>query len=200
LTAQTPSSKEPAPGDVLQQPPRAEGVVVAEGDQCVGGGETSALDGPGRQSAGCTSSPPPASLVARPARRCRHIGSAILAAGSLRLFQGGVHQGSVCAVEPRRTVPAPSAVPARPLPRCAVVAGRTDQRAGTAQNTNQLIGDRQDLARPSDFPNAEFLRPNLLGVSMHDLDPSRTPMWSFGDTNLGERWIPVPLPPPRTPL
>jgi hypothetical protein len=31
---------------------------------------------------------------------------------------------------------------------------------------------------------------------MHDLDPIRTPMWSFGDTNLGDRWILVALPPP----
>jgi hypothetical protein len=31
---------------------------------------------------------------------------------------------------------------------------------------------------------------------MHDLYPSRTPMWSFGHTNLGDRWIPVALPPP----
>src|SRR5262245_4602686 len=30
---------------------------------------------------------------------------------------------------------------------------------------------------------------------MRDLDSSRTPMWSFGHTNLGDRWIPVALPP-----
>jgi hypothetical protein len=40
----------------------------------------------------------------------------------------------------------------------------------------------------SDVNSAVFL--------MLDLDPSRTPMWSFGHTNLGARWIPVALPPP----
>ena len=39
---------------------------------------------------------------------------------------------------------------------------------------------------------------------MQKLDPGRTPMWSFGHTNLGDRgipdrWIPVPLPPPVPP-
>jgi hypothetical protein len=31
---------------------------------------------------------------------------------------------------------------------------------------------------------------------MYDLDPSRTPMWKFGHSKLGDRWIPVALPPP----
>jgi hypothetical protein len=37
---------------------------------------------------------------------------------------------------------------------------------------------------------------NFNVFSMHDLDPSRTPMWAFGHSKLGDRWIPVALPPP----
>jgi hypothetical protein len=36
-------------------------------------------------------------------------------------------------------------------------------------------------------------------ISVKRLDPSRTPMWAFGHTNLGDRWIPVALPPPAYP-
>src|SRR4051794_18929147 len=41
-----------------------------------------------------------------------------------------------------------------------------------------------------------FVRWKFAVFSMRDLDPSRTPMWSFGHTNFGDRWIPVALPPP----
>ena len=41
-----------------------------------------------------------------------------------------------------------------------------------------------------------FSEPNLPIFSMHDLDPSRTPMWKIGHTKLGDHWIPVALPPP----
>jgi hypothetical protein len=47
------------------------------------------------------------------------------------------------------------------------------------------------------MPN--FFDANSAVFSMHDLDPSRTPMWSFGHTNLRDRWIPVALPLPRSP-
>ena len=40
-----------------------------------------------------------------------------------------------------------------------------------------------------------FSESNLAVFSMHDLDLSRTPMWSFVHTNLGDRSIPVPLAP-----
>jgi hypothetical protein len=32
--------------------------------------------------------------------------------------------------------------------------------------------------------------------SIAELDSSGPPMWAFGHSNLGDRWIPVPLPPP----
>jgi hypothetical protein len=38
---------------------------------------------------------------------------------------------------------------------------------------------------------------NSAVFSIHDLDPGRTAMWSFGHSKLGDRWIPVALPPPR---
>src|SRR3954463_7684444 len=46
----------------------------------------------------------------------------------------------------------------------------------------------ETLARcSSGIPN--FSDPNLSVFSMHDLDPSRTPMWKFGHSKLGDRWI-----------
>jgi hypothetical protein len=47
--------------------------------------------------------------------------------------------------------------------------------------------------------DAADLEPELQRRAMHDLDPSRTHMWSFAHTNLGDRWIPVALPPPLRP-
>src|SRR5712671_2899234 len=50
------------------------------------------------------------------------------------------------------------------------------------------------LPEPAEMPI--FSESNFAAFSMLDLDPSRTPMWSFGHTKFRERWIPVPLPPP----
>ena len=51
--------------------------------------------------------------------------------------------------------------------------------------------------KPGDMPI--FSESNSAAFSMRDLDPSRTPMWAFGHSNLGDRWIPVALPPPVPP-
>ena len=40
---------------------------------------------------------------------------------------------------------------------------------------------------------------NSIVFSIIELDPSPTPMWAFGHSNLRDRWIPVALPPPVDP-
>lgn len=58
---------------------------------------------------------------------------------------------------------------------------------GHAAEQNRLVKAEHrrfegSLARPSDMQN--FSAANSAVFSMHDLDPSRTRMWSFGHTNL----------------
>ena len=45
--------------------------------------------------------------------------------------------------------------------------------------------------------NDKVWRPNPSLASTTKLDPSPRPMWASGHSNLRDRWIPVPLPPPR---
>jgi hypothetical protein len=61
----------------------------------------------------------------------------------------------------------------------------------TAPRSARLYGDLQT----NRLENRWFWSITVMGPV--ELDPSPSRMGKFGHSNLGERWIPVPLPPPR---
>ena len=73
-------------------------------------------------------------------------------------------------------------------------------RSGKKPRNSELVQVRYSVR--SDCPTRcasempIFSGANLAVFSMHELNPSRSPMWKIGHTNLGDRWIPVPLPQP----
>jgi hypothetical protein len=92
---------------------------------------------------------------------------------------------------------------AQARPTCArSTAGRRSPRS---QSISRLTWPPETIAScdrrsrhqiPTAFRTAPiFSGENSIVFSRHDLDPRLTPMWSFGHTNFGDGWIPVPLPP-----
>jgi hypothetical protein len=56
--------------------------------------------------------------------------------------------------------------------------------------------DYKAIAEGGGWPIIVVLATEAPGCVSGRLDPSRTPMWAFGHTNLRDRWISVALPPP----